>query len=171
MKDSAALIGSRLDSLNRIAGNAVSWLTLAMVLVTTLIVVLRYVFEFGVIWLQESVTWLHAIVFMLGAAYTLERDEHVRVDIFYRRMGPRGRAVVDAAGVLFFVLPLCGWIAYESWGYVAASWRIAEVSVNAGGLPYPFVPLSKTLLLLMPLLTALQGLAMLLSSLTRLRAS
>lgn len=171
LKESAARIASGIDALNRMVGNAVSWLTLAMVLVTTVIVVLRYVFEFGVIWLQESVTWMHAVVFMLGAAYTLERDEHVRVDIFYRRMSERGRALVDAAGVLLFVLPLCGWIAYESWGYVATSWAIAEVSVNAGGLPYPFVPLSKTLLLGMPLLVALQGLSLLLSSLLRLRST
>lgn len=168
MKTSAARIASGIDALNRITGQAVSWLTLAMVLVTTLIVVLRYAFEFGVIWLQESLTWMHAVVFMLGAAYTLERDEHVRVDIFYRGMSERGRALVDAAGVLLFVLPLCGWIAYESWSYVAASWAMGEVSVNAGGLPYPFVPLSKSLLLLMPMLIALQAVSMLLSSLMRL---
>lgn len=169
MNSGAARIAAGIDALNRAVGNAVAWLTLAMVLVTTLIVVLRYVFEFGVIWLQESVTWMHAVVFMLGAAYTLQRDEHVRVDVFYRRLDARRRALVDAAGVLLFVLPLCGWIVYESWDYVRTSWMIAEVSVNAGGLPYPFVPLLKTLLLLMPGLVALQGIALLLASLIRLR--
>lgn len=168
MNTTATRIASALDALNRIIGQAVAWLTLAMVLVTTVIVVLRYAFEFGAIWLQESLTWMHAVVFMLGAAYTLERDEHVRVDICYRRMSERGRALVDAAGVLLFVLPLCGWIAYESWGYVATSWAMGEVSVNAGGLPYPFVPLSKSLLLLLPLLVALQAVSMLLVSLMRL---
>lgn len=140
-----------------------------MVLVTTIIVVLRYAFELGAIWLQESLTWMHAVVFMLGAAYAFERDEHVRVDIFYRRMSERGRAAVDACGVLLFVLPLCGWIVWESWDYVTISWTIDEVSVNAGGLPYPFVPLSKTLLLLMPALIALQSISLLLVSLLRLQ--
>lgn len=165
MTSRAARIASGIDAFGRAVGAAVSWLTLAMVLVTTAIVVLRYVFGAGAIWLQESVTWMHAAVFMLGAAYTLERDEHVRVDIFYQRMSQRGRALVDAAGVLLFMLPLCAWIAWESWDYVAASWAIAEVSVNAGGLPYPFVPLSKTLLLAMPALVAVQALSLLLTSL------
>ena len=168
MTGSAARIASGIDAFSRVTGAAVSWLTLAMVLVTTVIVVLRYAFEFGVIWLQESLTWMHAVVFMLGAAYTLERDEHVRVDIFYRRFGERGRALVDALGVLLFVLPLCAWIVWESWDYVAISWSISEVSVNSGGLPYPFVPLAKTLLLLMPAAVALQSLSLLLTSVLRL---
>lgn len=171
LDNSAARIVSAIDTFSRLMGNAVSWLTLAMVLVTTVIVILRYAFEFGVIWLQESLTWMHAVVFMLGAAYTLQRDEHVRVDVFYRRMSERRRAIVDAAGVLLFVLPLSGWIVYESWDYVAASWAIAEVSVNSGGLPYPFVPLSKTLLLVTPALLALQGLSLLLASLVRARST
>ena len=153
-----------LDAISRVTGNVIAWLTLAMVLVTSLIVGLRYLFEFGVIWLQESVTFMHAMVFMLGAAYTLQRDEHVRVDIRYRRMSARGRALVDTAGVLLFVLPLCGFIGYQSWGYVVSSWSIGEVSVNAGGLPYPFVPLMKSALLVMPGAVALQGVSMLLRS-------
>jgi TRAP-type mannitol/chloroaromatic compound transport system permease small subunit len=160
-----------LDTISRVTGNLVAWLTLAMVLLTSLIVGLRYLFEFGVIWLQETVTWMHAMVFMLGAAYTLQRDEHVRVDIFYRSMNPRRRAVVDAAGVLLFVLPLCGFIAYQSWGYVVSSWSIGEVSVNAGGLPYPFVPLMKTALLVMPGAVALQGVSMLLRSWLAMRSA
>jgi TRAP-type mannitol/chloroaromatic compound transport system permease small subunit len=160
---------SGIDTISRMIGSAASWLTLAMVLVTVVIVLLRYAFEFGVIWLQESLTWMHAVVFMLGAAFTLQRDEHVRVDIFYRRMNPRQRGLVDAVGVLLFVFPLCGFIGYQSWGYVAASWSMAEVSVNTGGLPYPFVPLLKTVLLIMPVAVALQGLSILVSSLLRMR--
>ena len=158
-----------IDALNRVTGNVVAWLTLAMVLVTSLSVAMRYMFEFGVIWLQESVTWMHAVVFMLGAAYTLQRDEHVRVDIFYRKMSPARRGLVDALGVILFVFPLCGYMLYESWGYVVASWSIREISVNSGGLPYPFVPLIKTALLIMPVAIALQGLSLLISSLLRMR--
>ena len=169
MNDSQPRLVALIDAFNRVTGNAVAWLTLAMVLVTSLVVAMRYLFEFGVIWLQESVTWMHAVVFMLGAAYTLQRDEHVRVDIFYRSMSDKRRALVDALGVLLFVFPLCGFMLYESFDYVVASWSIREVSVNAGGLPYPFVPLVKSALLAMPVAVALQGLAMLLASLLRFR--
>lgn len=160
-----------IDAFSRTLGNAVAWLTLVMVLVTCVIVVLRYAFAFGAIWLQESLTWMHAIVFMLGASYTLQRDEHVRVDVFYRRLTPKWRGWVDALGVLLFLFPLCGYIMYESWDYVVASWSIGEVSVNAGGLPYPFVPLLKTVLLIMPAVVALQGLSLLLAAALRTRES
>jgi TRAP-type mannitol/chloroaromatic compound transport system permease small subunit len=83
-------------------GQMISWLTLLMVLVTFVIVVLRYVFDTGLIWLQESLSWMHAVVFMIGAAYTLQQDDHVRVDIFYRKMTDRQRAWVNIAGVLLF---------------------------------------------------------------------
>lgn len=160
-----------IDALNRVTGNVVAWLTLAMVLVTSVIVAMRYLFEFGVIWLQESVTWMHGVVFMLGAAYTLQREEHVRVDIFYRKMSARRRGLVDALGVILFVFPLCGYMLYESWGYVVVSWSIGEVSVNSGGLPYPLMPLIKTALLVMPVAIALQGLSLLVSSLLRMRSA
>jgi TRAP-type mannitol/chloroaromatic compound transport system permease small subunit len=158
-----------IDGLNRRIGYAVAWLTLAMVLVTFAIVVLRYAFGIGPIWLQESVTWMHAAVFMLGGAFTLQRDEHVRVDIFYRGMRPAGRAWVDILGVVFLLLPLCAFIAYESFDYVAASWSIREGARDAGGLPYPLVSLLKSILLVMPVLVGLQGLSLLLVSARRIR--
>ena len=154
-----------INAVNRGIGEAVSWLTLAMVLFTSAIVVLRYAFGIGPIWLQESVTWMHAAVFMLGGAYALQRDEHVRVDIFYRGMTPARRASVDCLGVLLFLLPLCAFILYESWDYVAASWSIRESSRDAGGLPFPLIPLLKSILVAMPVLVALQGLSLLLTSL------
>jgi TRAP-type mannitol/chloroaromatic compound transport system permease small subunit len=171
LNDSQPRMVVLIDDFNRVTGNVVAWLTLAMVLVTSLVVAMRYLFGFGVIWLQESVTWMHAVVFMLGAAYTLQRDEHVRVDIFYRNMTDKRRALVDALGVLLFVFPLCGFMLYESFDYVVASWSIREVSVNAGGLPYPFVPLVKSALLAMPIAVALQGLAILITSLLRFRSA
>ena len=149
-----------IDRVSELTGRLTAWLTLAMVLVTCLVVVLRYVFDIGFIWLQESVTWMHAVVFMLGAAYTLEREDHVRVDVFYRRFGERGRAVVDLLGVVLFLLPLCGWIGWSSWDFVATSWRIGEASRESGGLPYPLVPLLKSVLVVMPAALALQGLSL-----------
>ena len=151
-----------LDAFSIRVGHAVSWLTLLMVIVTFVIVVLRYVFGTGLIWLQESLTWMHAAVFMLGAAYTLQREEHVRVDIFYRKMSEQQRAWVNLLGVLVFIFPMCAFFVYESIDYVAASWSLREVSRNSGGLSYPAVPLLKSVLVIMPVAVALQGLALLL---------
>ena len=161
MSETNSDIGAYLDRISIATGRAASWLTLAMVLVTFVIVVLRYVFDVGLIWLQESLTWLHAVVFMLGAAYTLQRDEHVRVDIFYRDMSERGRAWVNLLGTLFFIFPMCAFFMWAAWDYVAVSWSIGEVSRNAGGLPFPLIPLLKTVLIVMPLAVALQGVSLL----------
>lgn len=163
------VFSTTIDRISQATGRAAAWLTLAMVIVSFVIVIIRYAFDSGFIWLQESLTWMHAAVFMLGAAYTLQRDEHVRVDIFYRDMSRKGRALIDLLGVTFFIFPLCGFFVFMGFGYVSDSWGIHEVSRNAGGLPYPFVPLLKTALILMPIAVALQGLAMMLRSICELR--
>jgi TRAP-type mannitol/chloroaromatic compound transport system permease small subunit len=157
-----------LDAIAEWTGRAVSWLTLTMVLATVAVVVLRYAAGVGLIWLQESVNWMHALVFMLGAAYTLKADQHVRVDVFYREMSERGRAIVNLAGTLLFLLPLCVYLVVESWDYVAVSWRIAERSREAGGLPMLY--LLKSVIPLMAVLLALQGIAGGLRALLQLRA-
>ena len=100
-----------------------------------------------------------------------ERDEHVRVDIFYREMSVKRRAIVNLFGVLFFIFPLCAFFVIEGLDYVSASWSIKEVSRNAGGLPFPFVPLLKSALLFMPFAVALQGLSMALRSVSELRGN
>jgi TRAP-type mannitol/chloroaromatic compound transport system permease small subunit len=145
------------DGLNERVGRAVSWLTLLMVVVTALVVVLRYAFDVGWIAMQESVTYMHAVVFMLGAAFTLKHHGHVRVDIFYRKLGFRGRAWVDLLGGLVLLLPMSVFIAWVSWDYVASSWQVMEGSREAGGLPGVF--LLKALILAMPALMVLQALA------------
>jgi TRAP-type mannitol/chloroaromatic compound transport system permease small subunit len=158
-----------LDRINVVTGKAAAWLTLFMVVVTFVVVVMRYVFDAGLIWLQESVIWMHAAVFMLGAAYTLRAEEHVRVDIFYRTMSERRRAWVDLLGVVIFLLPLCVFLAWKSVDFVAQSWSLREASRESGGLPYPFVPLLKSVLLLMPIPVALQGASLFFASLRTLR--
>jgi TRAP-type mannitol/chloroaromatic compound transport system permease small subunit len=140
-----------------------------MVIVTFVVVIMRYVFDAGLIWVQESVVWMHAVVFMLGAAYTLRAEEHVRVDIFYRTMSERRRAWVNLIGVIVFLLPLCAFLAWASFDFVALSWSIGESSRESGGLPYPFVPLLKSVLLLMPLAVSLQGLSLFARSINTLR--
>lgn len=156
-----------LERLSELTGRAVAWLTLAMALLGVVVVILRYAFDAGWIWMQESVTWMHALVFMLGAAYTLRHDEHVRVDVVYRRLGPRQRAAIDLAGTLLFLLPLCGYLFYESLPYVAGAWRVAERSREAGGLPGLY--LLKTVIPVMAVLLALQGIATALRAVGALR--
>lgn len=136
-------------------GIAVSWLSLVMVLVMASVVILRYVFNIGWIALQESVMYLHASLFMLGAAYTLQQDNHVRVDVFYREWSAKKQAWVNLCGGLFFLLPMCASIFYLSFNYVLDAWRIYETSREAGGLPYVYV--LKSLLLVMPTLLAIQA--------------
>ena len=157
------------DRINAVIGKASAWLTLFMVVVTCVVVVMRYVFDAGLVWLQESVVWMHAVVFMMGAAYTLQQDDHVRVDVFYRTMGAKRRAWVDLIGVVIFLLPLCAFLGWKSVDFVTASWNLREASRESGGLPYPLIPLLKSVLLLMPVTVALQGLSLLLRSLRTLR--
>jgi len=155
-----------IDRMAELTGRALAWLTLAMVLVTFTVVILRYFFNTGSIAVQESVTYLHAAVFMLGAAYTLKHDSHVRVDIFYRTMSERGQAWVNLAGTLALLLPVCGFILIASWDYVAVSWSMREGSREAGGLDAVF--LLKTMIPLMAVLLLLQGISLGLHSLLQL---
>ncbi len=165
---SPALKNTWIDRFSDLIGRGIAWLTLGMVLATLVIVVMRYTFGTGRIWLQESITWLHAITFMLGAGYALKTEDHVRVDIFYRKMSERGRAWIDTCGIVFFLLPLCAFIVYESWPYVAASFRVLEGSREAGGLKGLF--LIKAVIPLMAVLLALQGVAELLRAIGKLRS-
>lgn len=160
-----------LDRFSVYLGKATAWLTLFMVLVTFVVVVMRYVFDAGFIWLQESVVWMHAFVFMMGSAYTLQREEHVRVDIFYRRMSDKRRAWVDGIGVLVFLLPLCLFLGWKAVDFVAMSWQLQEASREPGGLPYPLIPLLKSVLIIMPITVGLQGIALLARSIRTLRGS
>lgn len=165
----AATASNRLDRFSAAIGKATSWLTLFMVLVTCIVVVMRYVFDAGLIWMQESIIWMHAVVFMLGAAYTLQQEEHVRVDVFYRVMNEQRRAWINLLGVLVFLWPLCLFLGIASIDFIAASFSLREASRESGGLPYPLLPLLKTALLVMPLTVALQGLSMLLRSVATIR--
>jgi len=144
------------DALNEFLGRLLAWALPVMMVLAVAVVVLRYAFGIGGTVLQDTVIYLHAAVFMVGAAWTLRHNAHVRVDILYTRWSPRTRAWIDLAGSVLFLLPVAGFIAWASWDYVLASWRIGERSAD-GGLPYVYV--LKTLLLVMPALRALQGLA------------
>jgi len=146
-----------IDQFTEKTGKLIAWLTLIMVLLIFIIVLLRYGFSLGWIAMQESALYFHGIVFMLGAAYTLKADGHVRVDIFYQHFSVRKKALVDLFGTLFLLIPVCIFIFIISFDYVMISWRILEQSSAAGGLP--LVYLSKSLLLLMAISLSFQGLA------------
>lgn len=159
-------VASALGRVAETVGNAAAWLALALVLVTFAVVVLRYLFQVGWIAMQESILYLHASLFLLGAAYTLKKDGHVRVDIFYRGFTARGKALVDLLGSLLLLLPVCGFLLWVSWDYVASAWALREGSPEAGGLP--LVYLLKTLIPLAAALLMLQGISVALASLATL---
>ena len=136
-------------------GRGISWLSLVIVLLTFGIVVVRYGFTQGWIWMQESVTYLHAMIFMIAAAWALQTDDHVRVDIFYRDKSNRHKNWVNLLGTGLFVVPFSIYLLLVGWDYVSASWATLETSREAGGLP--FVYLLKSLILVMPALLLLQS--------------
>ena len=152
-----------LDRLADKTGHIIAWLTLAMVFITFAVVVLRKLFESGSIALQESVSYLHAAVFMLATAYTLKQDGHVRVDIFYQKYSARTRAWVDLLGTLLLLFPVCLYIFFSSLEYVSASWSMLEGSREAGGLDGVF--LLKTAIPVMAILLLLQGCSIILHKL------
>lgn len=160
---------TRLDAATDRFGAAVSWLSLALVLITGLVVLLRYAFNWAPIALQESMTYLHASLFMLGAAYSLKHDKHVRVDVFYRKFSQRQKAWVDIGGTLLLLFPTCLFSLFICWPYVADSWSILERSVEGNGLP--FIYLLKTLLLIQPFLLILQGCVEIMRNLHKLQGA
>jgi TRAP-type mannitol/chloroaromatic compound transport system permease small subunit len=152
-----------LDAIAEFTGTTTAWLTALMVIIACIVVGLRHLFDIGSIALQESVTYMHAAVFMLGAAYTLKNDGHVRVDIVHKKMSPQTRAWVEVLGSLLFTLPLMIFIGWGSWEFVQESWRINEGSTDSGGMGGVYV--LKSLLPLMALSVSLQAIAELLRNL------
>ncbi|MEM1112541.1 MAG: TRAP transporter small permease subunit [Pseudomonadota bacterium] len=146
-----------IDSFTDVTGRFLAWLTLATALLTATVVVMRYGFNLGSIAAQEAITYLHATLFMLGAAWTLKMGGHVRVDIFYQHFSPRRQAWVNSLGGIVFLIPTCLFILGMSWNYVLESWAIRETSAEPGGIPAVF--LLKSLIPAMAINLLLQGLA------------
>ncbi len=146
-----------IDRFNRAIGRAVAWLALAIVVVQFALVLARYVFSFGSLWLTQSVIYFHATLIMLAAAWTLSAGGHVRVDVFYAHASARTQAIIDLIGSLLLLLPFVLTLLWLSVPYAARSWAILERSQEVGGLPLVF--LLKTLIPLFAVLMALQGVA------------
>jgi len=150
-------LADRIDRLNTAIGRAVAWLALAIVLLEFALVVARYVLALGSIWLSETVIYMHGMLFMLAAAWTLRVGGHVRVDVFYAEASARAQAIVDLIGSLILLLPFALVLVWLSVPYAARSWAILERSQEASGLPLVFV--LKTVIPVFALLMALQGVA------------
>jgi TRAP-type mannitol/chloroaromatic compound transport system permease small subunit len=150
-------IADRIDRLTAVIGRAAAWLVLVVVVLQFALVVARYVFGLGSVWLTETVVYAHAAMFMLAAAWTLQAGGHVRVDVFYADASARTKALIDLIGALLFLLVFMLVLIWLSVPYAARSWAILEHSQEASGLPIVFA--LKTLIPLFAVLMALQGLA------------
>jgi TRAP-type mannitol/chloroaromatic compound transport system permease small subunit len=128
-----------IDTLNTWVGRVVSWATALVVAVVFIDVVMRYAFNVSFVFTQELEWHLFAFIFLMGAGYTLLKDGHVRVDIFYQKMSPKGQAWINFLGVLLFLIPGCYLIISTSLGFVENSFAIMEGSPDPGGIPYRWV--------------------------------
>lgn len=138
-------------------GRGAAWLVLAIVVLQFALVLARYGFGLGSIWLTETVIYGHATLFLLASAWTLRAGGHVRVDIFYADASPRTRAIVDLAGSLLLLLPFALVLLWLSAPYAARSWAVLERSQETSGLPLVFA--LKTLIPVFAVMMALQGVA------------
>ena len=157
-------VAAAVDRMNDLIGRATAWVAITMVVVQFIVVVMRYVFGIGSIMMQESVTYMHAILFMIGAGYTLLYDGHVRVDIFYRDASERNKAIVDMVWSLLLLFPVITLIFIASYPYVVQSWASMEGSVETSGIPGVY--LLKSVILVFCFLMGLQGVSLFIRSLT-----
>jgi TRAP-type mannitol/chloroaromatic compound transport system permease small subunit len=128
-----------IDALNRQVGNFVAWTTALVVVVVFVDVVMRYAFDTSFVFTQELEWHLFAFIFLMGAGYTLLKDGHVRVDIFYQRLGPKARAWINFVGVLLFLIPGCIMIISTSLKFTLTAYSVMEGSPDPGGIPYRWI--------------------------------
>ncbi|MFX0546516.1 TRAP transporter small permease subunit [Roseovarius sp. S1116L3] len=144
--------------INWLVGQVFAWLSLGIVLVCFTVVVQRYVFAISYVWMQDLYIWLSGAMFTAVAGFALMRDDHVRVDIFYRPASVRKRATVDLIGALIFLLPFTGVVYVYSMPFVQRAWSYTEASANVGGMPGLYI--LKSFIIAFAVLLALQGIAM-----------
>ena len=159
-------VAAAIDKLNLYVGRTVAWLALLMILVQFVVVVLRYVFGISYLFMQESIIYMHGIMFMVGAGFTLLNDGHVRVDIFYSTASDRTKALVNLLGALIFLLPFCIVVWWVSYPYVSNAWAVLESSPETSGIPGVY--LLKSVILVFSVLVALQGISLAIRSIARL---
>lgn len=150
------------NKLNEWVGSGVSWLTAGLVVVVCYDVFTRYLLKNSLVAVQELEWHCFALIFLLGAAYSLKHDKHVRVDVFYSRFSPRAKAWVDLVGSVVFLMPFCVMVIWSSQTFAANAYRIGEVSPDPGGLPARWVlkaaiPVGFALLLIQSVALACQS--------------
>jgi TRAP-type mannitol/chloroaromatic compound transport system permease small subunit len=151
------LVVRLIDGLNDKIGHFISWLSTVLVLVVCYDVFTRYVLNISSVAVQELEWHLFAVIFLVGAAYTLKQEGHVRVDVFYSHMSPRRKALIDLFGGLVFLLPFSLLVILTSHGFVQMSWSVMETSPDPGGLPFRY--LLKAMIPFGFVLVLLQGVA------------
>jgi len=157
-----AAIARAICAVNIVIGNIFAWLSLGIVLVCFTVVVQRYIFAVSFVWMQDLYIWINGAMFTAVAGFALLRDDHVRVDIFYRPATMARRALIDLIGVLVFLLPFC-WIVYAySMPFVQRAWGYSEASANVGGMPGLFI--LKAFIIGFAFLLAIQGIAWIIRS-------
>lgn len=120
-------------------GEIASLFTIVLVFIILIDVILRYLFSTSAIWLTELEWHIFSIIFLFGTIYTLQYDDHVRVDVWYTSMSVRQQLWVNLLGTIFFLLPWCIVVIYTSFHYALHSWEMNEVSADPGGLGYRYV--------------------------------
>lgn len=151
-----------INLINRLTGNIFIWLSAGIVLVCFWVVIERYLFSTTRLWMQDLYPWMNGVMFTAVAGYALYRNDHVRVDIFYRPAKTITKAWLDLVGVVIFLLPFT-WVVWNyTFTFVQRSWRLYEGSANYGGMPGLFI--LKTFILVFAVTIAIQGIAMLIRS-------
>jgi len=150
-------ISKKIDFFNEKIGIFTSYLAIPMIAITFLIAFMRYMVDYGSIAIQEIIIYLHALIFTIGAAYTLKNDMHVRIDIFYNKLSENKKKAINLYGTIFFLLPTCLLIFVTSFNYVISSILLLESSKEAGGLPILYI--LKTYILLLSATLFLQGIS------------
>ena len=179
----------KIEQVAEYAGRLVSWLVLALVILTLIVAIPRYLLSnegflalnlFGLDWedirsvysrhvnaLNDSIQYVHAMIFMVVVSYAFKQGDHVRIDILYRSFSDHTRAWINVIGLLTLLYPTLLFILIMSWDYVMNAWAIGETSSRPGGLPYLYV--LKSFLLIMPILMMIQASAVLLRQLRTLK--
>ena len=150
-------ISHTIDLFNEKIGILTSYLAIPLILITFFVAFMRYALDFGSIAIQEITIYLHALIFTVGASYTLKNNMHVRIDIFYNKFSDNLKKNINLFGTIFFLLPSCILIFITSFNYVISSIMLLESSKEAGGLPILYI--LKSYILLMVLTLFLQAIS------------
>jgi len=153
--------------MNSFFGRIAGWSSVALVFLVCVDVILRYFFQWSRVWMMELELYLFAMTFLLGGAYAFQKDQHVRVDVFYTNMSEKNKARVNLIGGLLLLLPWCVIVMYISQRYFFKSWKIGESSGQPGGLPMLYI--KKGMLFIAFFLLSLSGISSIYKSILTLK--